>query len=166
MAKKPYEFDTRFSDVEQDLQARKNRVKPISFKVCSRCGETKLLFKFATERRNSDGKMAICKSCRIIEARLYYYENRERILARYKIYRATHLRERKTYFRIYQEKNREKLSKLASEWYQKNKEAIKKRNLKYYEENREACNQRRKLWIENNKEKIREYNREYKKLRK
>ncbi|GAH60627.1 unnamed protein product, partial [marine sediment metagenome] len=51
MAKKPYEFDTRYSDVEQSLEERKSRVKTICFKTCSKCGEKKFIFKFSLDKR-------------------------------------------------------------------------------------------------------------------
>jgi len=61
--KKPYEFDTRFSDVEQELEKRKSRIKTKCFKTCSKCGETKLISKFSIDKRNPDSRTRVCKEC-------------------------------------------------------------------------------------------------------
>ncbi|MQY61076.1 hypothetical protein GH153_04490 [bacterium] len=67
MAKKSFEFDTRYSDIEQGLEERKNRIKTICFKVCSECGETKSIFKFSLDKRNLDGRTNVCKACRSLK---------------------------------------------------------------------------------------------------
>ncbi|MBA7542718.1 hypothetical protein ES705_35042 [subsurface metagenome] len=165
MAKKSFEFDTRYSDIEKELEERKNRIKTICFKTCSKCGETKYIFKFSSDKRNTDGRINICKACRSQESLRYYYQNRAKRLVQVKEYRENHQEQRSAYYKNYQEENREYLKKFAHKWYKKNKKQIKKRNLKYYQENLEACQIRRKLWIEKNKERIREYNREYQRKR-
>ena len=162
MAKKSFEFDTRYSDIERELEERKNRIKTICFKTCSKCGEIKPVFKFSIERRNLDGRTGICKACRSLEYLKYYYQNRSRVLIKIKEYQNNHKKARSIYNKNYREKNKEKLKKNVRKWYMSNKKAIKKRNLKYYQENKEACQIRRKLWIEKNRERIRKYNREYK----
>ncbi|MBA7525996.1 hypothetical protein ES705_18156 [subsurface metagenome] len=161
MAKKYFEFDTRYSDIEQSLEERKNRIKTICFKTCPKCGEIKPVFRFSIDKRNTDGRLEICKECRSREYLKYYYQNRNRILIKVKEYQDNHKKAKNIYNKNYREKNEEKLKKNARKWYMSNKKAIKKRNLKYYQENLEACQIRRKLWIEKNKERIREYNREY-----
>jgi len=166
MAKKSFEFDTRYSDVEQDLQDRENRIKTICFKVCSKCGEVKPIFKFSVDKRNLDGRTNVCKACRSLEGLKYYYHNRVKMLIQNREYLKANKKNRSIYSKRYREKNREYLKGLAKKRYKKNKERIKKRNLEYYQENLEACQIRRGLWIEKNKERIREYNREYKRKHK
>lgn len=161
VGKKPYEFDTRFSAIEQALQDRKNKIETIRYKICSRCGERKPVSKFTIDKRNSDGRVRVCKVCRNRESKEYYYQNREKILIRYKEYQDTHKKDRSIYFQDYRRDHEKHLKKLAGKWYKKNKKKIKKRNLKYYEENKEACQAIRELWREKNKEKIKKYNREY-----
>jgi len=153
-----------FSLIGREFQERKSKIREqtICFKVCSKCGEIKPVYKFPVEKRNTDGRLGTCKVCRNKEALKYYYKNKSEILAKCKKYRATHKRDRTKYIKDYQEKHKERLKELASKWYSENKEAIKKRNLKYYQANKEDCRQRRKLWIEKNRERIRKYNREYK----
>jgi len=162
MAKKLYEFDTRYSDVEQRLDERKSHITPIRFKVCSKCGEKKLIFKFSKDKRNLDGRTNVCKACRSLEGLKYYYQNRSKMLMQNREYLQANKENRRIYSKRYREKNKEYLKGIAKKWYKKNKKAIKERNLKYYQENKEACQIRRKLWIEKNRERIRKYNREYK----
>jgi len=165
MIKKSFEFDTRYSDIEQELEERKNRIKTICFKTCSKCGETKFIFKFSLDKRNPDGRTNICKTCRSLEGLNYYYHNRVKMLIQNREYLKANKENRSIYSKDYRIKNKEHLKKLAGKWYKSNRKKIKKRNLQYYQENKEACQIRRKLWIEKNKEKIREYNREYKRRR-
>jgi len=168
VVKKSYEFVdiALLKQIEQKLGEREDKEATKIFKVCPKCGVRKPIFQFSTDKRNTNGRTNTCKKCRVMEYLKYYYRNKDKILIREKGYRDTHQRDRTIYYRIYQEKNRERLSKLASEWYHANKEAIKKRNLKYFEANKEACLARKKLWVEKNREKIREYNREYKRKHK
>ncbi|MBA7560841.1 hypothetical protein ES695_14370 [Candidatus Atribacteria bacterium 1244-E10-H5-B2] len=159
---KEFEFDTRYSDIEQNLEDRKDRIKTIKFKICSKCEQKKPIFKFSVDKRNVEGRTNICKACKILEYLKYYYQNKERILIKCKEYRDTDKGQKSAYSRNYREKHGEQLKELASKWYKSNKKAIKERNLKYYQANKEACQARRKLWIEKNREGIRKYNREYK----
>jgi hypothetical protein len=161
MAKKSFEFDTRYSDVEQDLQDRENRIKTICFKTCLKCGEIKLIFKFSLDKRNLDGRTNVCKACRSREGLNYYYHNRVKMLIKNREYLKANKENRRIYSKRYRERHGEQLKEKASKWYMKNKKAIKKRNLQYYQEHKEACQARRELWVTKNKERIREYNREY-----
>ncbi len=164
--KKSFEFEPRYSDIEQSLEGRKSRIKTICFKTCSKCGETKLIFKFSVDKRNIDGRTNVCKACRSREGLNYYYHNRVKMLIQNREYLKANKENRSLYSKSYREKNKEYLKRLAKKWYKKNKKRIKKRNLKYYQENLETCQIRRKLWIEKNKERIRKYNREYKRKHK
>ncbi len=165
MAKKTYEFDARYSDIEQSLEERKNRIKTICFKTCLKCGETKPVFKFSLDKRNLDGRTNVCKACRSLEGLNYYYHNRVKMLIQNREYLKANKENRSIYSKRYREKNKEYLKRIAKKWYKKNKKKIKKRNLQYYQENLKACKIRRKLWIEKNKERIKKYNREYKRKR-
>ena len=150
-----------FSPIGQDFQDRKSRIKTVCFKVCSKCGETKPIFKFSLEKRNISGRANICKACKILEYLKYYYQNRERILIKCKEYRDTDKGRRDIYYKKYRKDHKIQLKKKAGEWYKKNRKKIKERNLQYYREHEQACLVRRRLWIIKNKERIREYNREY-----
>jgi len=164
--KKSFEFEPRYSDIEQSLEERKSRIKTICFKTCSKCGEIKLIFKFSIDKRSLDGRTNVCKACRSREGLNYYYHNRVKMLIQNREYLKANKKKRSIYSKDYRRKHKERLKELAQKWYKSNKKAIKKRNLKYYQENKEACQIRRKLWIEKNKERIKKYNREYKRKHK
>ncbi len=164
--KREFEFDTRYSDIERELEERKSRIKTICFKTCLKCGEIKPVFKFSLDKRNLDGRTNVCKACRSLEGLNYYYQNRSKMLIRNREYLKANKKKRSIYSKIYRDRNKEYLKELAKKWYKKNKKRIKKRNLQYYQENLIACQIRRELWIIKNKERIREYNREYKRSHK
>jgi len=153
-----------FSLIGRGFREREDKLREQTtyFKVCSKCGEVKPIFKFSAEKRNTDGRLGTCKVCRSKEALKYYYQNRDKILIRGKEYQDIHKKDRSIYNKNYRKKHKEQLKKNTKKWYKSNKKEIKKRNLKYYEENKEACQIRRGLWLEKNKEKIKKYNREYK----
>ncbi len=165
--KRPYEFTdlTLKKKIEKELEDRKSKIHKY-YKICLRCGQLKMLYEFSIEKRNTDGRLGVCKTCKSRESLKYYYENREKILVKVKKYQKDNPRDRSSYYENYQKLNKERLKKIASKWYKENRKAIKARNLKYYEDNKEACQARRKLWIKNHKEEIKKYNREYQKLKK
>ena len=138
------------TDYYKDFRLRE-RTK--CFKTCSKCGETKLIFKFSVDKRNLDGRIRVCKKCQSREYLEYHYHNRGKILIQNKEYRDAHKGGRSIYFKNYQKEHKEHLKELARKWYLENKEAIKERNNKYYQEHREACQTRRKLWRIKNEEK-------------
>ena len=165
MGKKPYEFIdlTLKKEIEGRLESREEKERVKIFKICLKCKIRKSLFYFSIDRRSSDNRTGICKTCRSQEALKYYYLNRERILSENKEARKMGTIDRSKYFEDYRKDNEEHLKKVAKRWYIKNKKRIKKRNIKYYEENKEACQAIRELWKEDNREKIKKYNREYSK---
>jgi len=163
VGKESYEFiDLSLEKkLKKGLEDRESKIKAIPFKVCSKCGETKLIFKFASDKRNSDKHMGVCRACRSEQSLEYYYEHKEAILIKVEEYRRTHKIDRSIYFQNYQRDHKKQLKKIAKAWYKKNKKAIKKRALEYHENNKEYCQFIRELWRIKNKEKIKKYNREY-----
>ena len=147
------------TDYHKDFRLRE---KTKCFKACSKCGETKLIFRFSVEKRNPDGRTGICKECSNREYLKYYYRNRGKILIQSKIYRETHKRYRSVYLKNYQERHKERFKVLARERYLKNREAIIEKSKRYYQEHKEAVAVRKRLWGIKNEERIRKYNREYK----
>ena len=163
MVKKSYEFATRFSNLERELEQREEKEATLIFKICSKCGKRKPAYQFSKDRRNTllGGRTNTCKACQVTEYMNYYREHKSEISARDKIYRDGHKGSRDRYHKNWQKNHKEYLKEKAQEWYQENKERIKARNLQYYGDHKEACQVRRKLWLERNKEKIREYNKNY-----
>jgi len=131
------------------------------FKTCSKCGETKLISRFTTDRRNLDGHLGICKECRNRYYLERYQQARDKILVQNKKYRDTHQIERRIYFRNYQEEHKELFKDSAREYYLKNREAIIERVKKYNQGHKEAVALRKKRYREENRDKNREYGRKY-----
>lgn len=113
----------------QKLEDRKGKITRC-FKTCRRCGEIKPIFKFSTDKRNTDGRVSICKLCRGKESLNHYYENRAEILIVHKKYRDDHKGERTKYFQDYQENHKEHLKVVGQKWYRKNRKRIKERRLR------------------------------------
>jgi len=120
-----------FSSIGRKFQEREDKIRErtVCFKVCSKCGETKPIFKFSVEMRNISGRTNICKACKILEYLKYYYQNREKILIKCKEYRDNDKVNRSAYSKKYQKDHKKKLKKLAKKWYKKNRKRIKERNL-------------------------------------
>ena len=161
--KKVYLIPKWGTDYHKDFRLKE---KTKCFKTCSKCEETKLIFRFSVDKRNLDDRTNICKKCRSQEYLEYYYHNRGKILMQSKEYRGTHKRDRSIYFRNYQEEHKERFKVLAREHYLKNREAIIEKSKRYYQEHKEAVAVRKRLWRIKNEERIRKYNREYKLKRK
>lgn len=149
---------------KEELERREEEVSKMIFRICSRCGERKILFKFSVDKRNKKtGKTRICKTCRSRESLRRYYEDPLRVQVGSQIYRDCHKEERKIYNEKYWDNHKEELKKKAKKWYIKNKKAIKKRSLLYYNEHKEEVKVTKEIWRLVNRERIKKYNREYKK---
>ena len=129
MGKKTYEFAdlvlTR--EWEQKLLERETKAGKMRFKICSKCQERKVIFRFNIDKRNKDGRTSICKNCRTKESLAWYYQNRERVLIQVKEYQST--KDRIEYFKNYRTDHLEHLKKEAKKYYRKNRKRIKKRDL-------------------------------------
>jgi len=75
-------------------------------KVCTKCGEKKALTEFHHTKRNSDGRIAVCKNCTSEWNRNYSRANKERIAER---------------GRIWSKANREKKREQQRRWYRNNR---------------------------------------------
>ena len=73
-------------------------------KICSKCGESKPISKFNRDRSRKDGFASRCKACKKEDARDYYERNREAVIERERVRRASKSDEEKRdaqYRRIY-----------------------------------------------------------------
>jgi len=127
------------------------------FKTCSKCGETKLISKFSIDRRNFDGHLGVCKSCKSLYYKERYREQKEKYLEKSRIWRLKHIESVKTRQKKYREENRE----LFRKRYLENRKAFIEKAKKYYQEHKEACLMRDRAWKIKNRDKIREYNKKY-----
>lgn len=69
--------------------------------------------------------------------RLYYQNNKEKVIERVRKYQNEHKKERKNYNKEYYQKNKNKLKQQAKQYYEKNKEDRKLYRKQYYEKNKD-----------------------------
>lgn len=140
-------------------------------KVCTKCGEEKLLEEFYRAKKGKFGRSSQCKACN----RLYVITNKDKI----KEYKKDHYKANKEEIRRKQNEarraNPEKVKQQKRESYQRckehvkeyarkyvkeNKESVTASKKKYYKENREEIAEYKKLWYEKNKDKLNKVSRE------
>lgn len=113
-------------------------------KICTGCGDDKILNDFHMSKSGKYGRKAVCKQCKADEAIVYRNNNREKI----SVYSHERYKNNRTYFDEYNEKNQENIKEWKKEHYRKNKEKIIKQASDRYK---------------TKKKEISEYNREYRK---
>jgi len=124
-------------------------MEEVKTKVCTKCGEEKLLTTEYYEKRK-DSKDGFRNQCRICRKTLtkeyrkkynkeYWKKNKEKLSESNKQYRS---------------KNRDILLKKMKERRIKNIDLYKERDKKYYEQNREYILKQRKKYVEKNKEQV------------
>lgn len=127
-------------------------------KKCSKCGEVKILNEFTKEKKSSDGYSYYCKKCNIKISKIYYTNNKEKILLkskeRYKNNKPEMRVKLKERNRDFREKNRSKRREYYKKYYEKNKEIVKERRLKNKDKYAEKTKITKKLYRLNNEVKI------------
>ena len=135
------------------------------FKTCSKCGETKLISRFPTDRRNPDGYSGICKTCKNKYYQARYARDKDRIKAlnqKYQEkYREAHKESYQEYSRRYREEHKELFKVSARKYYLRNRGVVIERSKKYYQDHKEAVAVRKKRYRGENQDKIKEYKRKY-----
>lgn len=88
-------------------------------KVCTKCGEEKSLADFSKDKNKKYGYGSSCKKCKAKSTssryRKYYQENKERVLAKNKLWRIANLEKTKATSKAWQDKNKNKCLKKANE---------------------------------------------------
>ena len=113
-------------------------------KVCKNCSTRKLLSFFSNDRNSKDGLKYYCKSCRSGWGKIYYKENRKKLISVAK---------------TYAEKNRNKVKEKQRLYYHANKEKLCAASLDHYYKNQERQNALHRRWTKDNKDKVNEYQR-------
>lgn len=141
----------------------------VARKVCTKCGESKLITEY---HRKGKGYRSWCKSCKKLEDAIYIeshkeeikaYRNspagQEAIKAYQSIYQVRHKEERKAYLLVYNAANKEILAEKGKAKYRLNKEHISARSRKYYLANSDAIKERSSAWASKNLTKVNQYSR-------
>ena len=111
-------------------------------KTCSKCGETKELSHFNSDKSKADGKYPSCRDCK---------KNTD------KEYRTKNLEKKRSKDREYYKENSEVIKKRANDWYYQNTSRHIERMRQYYRDNYKKIKDTQKRWNEINKDKIQEY---------
>lgn len=99
----------------------------MSFKVCTKCNESKLVGDF--DQFRDRGKIRVrghCKSCRRLMVKDYDSQNREKKKSYNKTYHKENLESRLAYSRNYHETNREKILAYLKWWREQNPHKVAK----------------------------------------
>ena len=94
----------------------------ITFKTCRICEEDKKLEYYEVKKTSRDGFRHECRACRKAQKADYFQRNKEKIMARHK---------------VYNEKNREAINILKKEWADSNKEKVLASSRNYYHANKD-----------------------------
>jgi 5-methylcytosine-specific restriction endonuclease McrA len=106
-------------------------IKNENGKECRTCGEFKSFAEFHKDKRQPDGHVSKCKTCRNERMKQYYEENKEDVLQRNA---------------QYVEKNKVKVKKLRKKYYDANQEYITQRERNRWRENAEVLKEKKRQW--------------------
>ena len=107
----------------------------LKFKVCNTCKNILHISKFNKNKKCKYGVGTRCKKC----YRLYYNENKDRIIDKSK---------------KYYEDNKEEVLEYHKEYYRNNKEIIYKKTRQYAIDNKEKSNEYKRKYKKNNPDKV------------
>lgn len=106
-------------------------------KVCTKCGNDKLLQEFRLQKSNGyEYHKSICKSCERKNNKVYREKNKEKEANRLKEYRVNNIDKRLEYELNYRENNKEIINTYQKSYYIENKEIIGKRQRDYEKQRR------------------------------
>jgi len=106
-------------------------------KVCTKCGEWKVLGEFTKDVRSSDGRKNSCKHCvaEYERMRLQDPEKRQKKREKDREYSSTNKEQKRLSDKIYYENNKDDIAKKQKGYYQANKQAHAERNRAWREKN-------------------------------
>ena len=131
-------------------------------KLCTQCGEIKLIDDFqkaSVSARSKTGIRSECKECKRLAGRRYHQANRETVNARKREYDIT----RKPIRQDRYQKNRDEILAKNREYASRNKEANAERNRQYYQQNKEMIKLQQAAYRQANHARLMEKHREWRK---
>ncbi|HEY0090274.1 MAG TPA: hypothetical protein VGB37_15605 [Candidatus Lokiarchaeia archaeon] len=91
-------------------------------KICNKCGMVKNENEFPKSKQNKNGLYSYCKECNRLKYKIYYNNNKIKIIKRTSLYAKTHPEINKKAGKKWLQKNRDLKNKKTRDWYLKNKE--------------------------------------------
>lgn len=125
-------------------------------KVCTKCGEWKLLEEFAKEKTAKDGRRAACKECRNKDSAAWRRNNPDKMIAAKKSWLMKHAEEVKAYRREYRKSKAEEIRVKNAEWLARNPDYF----VNYRKENADRRRAYNAEWVARNPEKVKEKQRQ------
>jgi hypothetical protein len=104
----------------------------MSLKTCKRCGETKSLSEFNTNKRSKDGLTYHCKGCNKKSNQRYYLSNREKLLKEANDYYKENLGKVKLRSKKYYDQNKDKLLEKTREYHKQNSKELYLKRRDYF----------------------------------
>lgn len=123
-------------------------------KICSKCKETKKHDDFHKKKNSKDGLISMCKSCKAISDKAYYFKNREKRLAHNKEYYGKNKEEVLLMCKKYREENKEQISQYKKEWAKKNRERKSQQEKAWREKNPNRNREMKKNWYKLNRDRV------------
>jgi len=120
-------------------------------KICRKCNLEKDICEYHKDKTKKDGLFIYCKLCTINRSKIYYKNNKEKILLSNK-------NSRSDYNKEYWEKNKEKEKERFKEYYYNNLDKMKERQKLYKENNPDKLKISQQKSKQKNKEKFKENN--------
>jgi hypothetical protein len=130
-------------------------------KVCSKCGETKSLDDYQTDKSKKDGKYSSCKLCVSFLKKSYREENKEKIKERKKESYKKNVEKISIVNKEYREHNKEKLNEYNRLYYNVNKKVLLEKNKEYRKKQKDKLVETYKSYKKKNELKITEYQKKY-----
>lgn len=93
-------------------------------KTCSKCETTKELTEFNKDRTKKEGHRPECRECEKERNKLYYENNKEKVLEARKLYRENNKEKLSEKQKLYRENNKEKISESSKLYRENNKEKV------------------------------------------
>jgi hypothetical protein len=119
-------------------------------KICSKCKEEQNVCKFGKDSRKKDGLRVTCNDCRKLESKLYREKYPEKRKQTYSLYYQNNKEKVLIKFKEYKEKNPEKRKEISLKSYHKNKEKYKERQKEYRESVKTIRAKYQKMLLETN----------------
>lgn len=147
--------------MRQTPRGATQRTEPLSdldsTKQCSKCRETKPATRefFYSNKDAKDGFCSPCKTCKGIQQKRYYQENREKTQAVNRRWLEENRDKYAEYKKRYYREHRQEAAEYGQRHYNENRETYAENGKRYYQENREEVLERARRWREENPEAFR-----------
>lgn len=124
-------------------------------RICNQCGNPYPLTSeyFVKDKRNPQGFMTICKSCRNANKKAWNDANPDKVKAMKKRDQEKHADRIKAQQKRWNENNQEHVSEYRKDYYSQNRERLIEAASQYQRDNRESVNSKNRAWYRANPEK-------------